>query len=508
MSIKMVIIKKILFFYNFIFLDKNEKYFIKKGAIEQESIRLNKKIILIQTPMEHYNIIAFNAFLLKTNKSGNFKVFGLWIYSLKPLKKYNYRAIEEVIYFTSSVFFFLSRVKWMKLYTAISVSKFLNIGDVTIKESIFSYKKSKEMFGNIEKKSDILDLYFNNIYIGDLIYDSYIRLRSEPTVDINDYYLRRIIFHAIKYVIHLDRLFSEGKIEKFVTSYAAYINQGVAVRVAVSKGIETYSEGNFVQYFKKLSKDDPFHTPRYIDYSKDFNCLSNKEACLKLAEIELKEKFDGKVSKYSLAHLNTSKINLYSKSNFFKADFDGIIFLHNFYDAPHAWGGKMLFNDYYDWTLFLLNLIKDNQLNIAIKPHPNADLSCSTLISLKKQFSNLKWIDSMLSNNAIYSSGIKFGISMSGSVLSELAYHGITPIAAADNPTSSFNFVTCPESLSKYKEAILNANSIQLPENYLKEVLKFHYMHYMSHIDGINTVMPALHVGKLMANSDVLVKRL
>ena len=48
MSIKMVIIKKILFFYNFIFLDKNEKYFIKKGAIEQESIRLNKKIILIQ----------------------------------------------------------------------------------------------------------------------------------------------------------------------------------------------------------------------------------------------------------------------------------------------------------------------------------------------------------------------------------------------------------------------------------------------------------------------------
>ena len=87
---------------------------------------------------------------------------------------------------------------------------------------------------------------------------------------------------------------------------------------------------------------------------------------------------------------------------------NGVLFLHDIYDAVHDHSG-LIFNDFYDWTIFSLNIIKEFNLNIAIKPHPNSiNEGNSTYIKLKNQYSDLYWLNPNISNNKILSKKYSF----------------------------------------------------------------------------------------------------
>ena len=104
------------------------------------------------------------------------------------------------------------------------------------------------------------------------------------------------------------------------------------------------------------------------------------------------------------------------------------------------------------------------------------------------------WINPDTSNNIIFDSGIKFGISHHGTVISELAYNDIVPICCAENPTSSFDFTYQAKSISEYEKLILESGTLKLKNK--NEVGEFYYMHYINNksdykiyndnIDGIN----------------------
>ena len=70
----------------------------------------------------------------------------------------------------------------------------------------------------------------------------------------------------------------------------------------------------------------------------------------------------------------------------------GVVFLHDFYDAPHYYG-SMIFNDHYEWTNHILNFIKKNNLSIGVKIHPNAVFDSNKIYELfKKIYPNIVWI--------------------------------------------------------------------------------------------------------------------
>ena len=57
--------------------------------------------------------------------------------------------------------------------------------------------RADKLFKNIKNKKEVLNLHIDEIYCGDLIYDSYIRFRNKPTVDINDLFLKKLIYLSI-----------------------------------------------------------------------------------------------------------------------------------------------------------------------------------------------------------------------------------------------------------------------------------------------------------------------
>ena len=128
---------------------------------------------------------------------------------------------------------------------------------------------------------------------------------------------------------------------------------------------------------------------------------------------------------------------------------------------------------------YTLDLIKNNNLNIGIKPHPHQIPDSAKFIEIiKNDYKDLKWIDSDISNIEIFKSGIKFGISHHGTVLSELADFGIVPICCAPNPTSSFDFTYQAKSILEYKNLIINHHKLH-PKN-LNQVGSFYYMHHIN----------------------------
>ena len=101
---------------------------------------------------------------------------------------------------------------------------------------------------------------------------------------------------------------------------------------------------------------------------------------------------------------------------------------------------------------------------------------------LKNEFYDIQWIDSSVSNKVLFKK-IKYGISFHGSVLPELAYHNIVPIAAGSNFCEVYDFVFTARTKQEYRNLILNRKDLKLGKDTREQVKEFYYMHAL-HFKG------------------------
>jgi hypothetical protein len=197
--------------------------------------------------------------------------------------------------------------------------------------------------------------------------------------------------------------------------------------------------------------------------------------------------------KSNLRYLLTDTYNVKKNSNQEinkLRNIDGVLFLQDFYDSPHDWG-NLVFNDFYIWTIFTLNIIRKYKLKIAIKPHPNSwHNSADSVVlyeRLKKRYRNLTWLNKDFPNKLIFKK-IKFGISGSGTVLFELAYHNIKVVSCGDHPGMDFNFTINAKSKKEYKKILLNIYKIQKPHYSQRDLLIYNFLYYHSNMDAYESI--------------------
>jgi len=98
----------------------------------------------------------------------------------------------------------------------------------------------------------------------------------------------------------------------------------------------------------------------------------------------------------------------------------------------------------------------------------------------------VRWLPQTLSNRTIFASGIRCGVSVYGTILHELAYHGIAALAAGDHPHTDFRIATTPVSVDEYTQLLLNYRDLQLDPDVKNEVLAFYYMHNLYENEGLD----------------------
>lgn len=420
----------------------------------------NKKIIAIQIQVEidflkrfisfsntkPYSLIGFNF------HKPHYKIFDL---VFTPL--YIIKALEQ---------FFLNKKNY-SFHKKINLSQFLTPNLLPFRSLKF-LPKSFILFLNLKRKKDILQIKYEEIIIGDLIYDTYMRYFKKKTLNIKDFNLIFLLARTFAEINYLEKV--SKSINIYLTSYTTYTNSGLPTRIFTKNGVEVYTFANFING-KKLNINDLSQTKKYWRYRSDFSNLDDKDLKIELGLDFLKNRLNG------INDLSYMKTNPYSSkilSGIKK--YDGIIFLHDFFDSNHIYRDA-LFPDFYEWVVFTFNLIAEHNLNIGIKPHPNQNSSSKKEIEkLKIKFNHLNWLDEEISNTQLFNSGIKFGISVYGTVLTELAYKNIIPICCGDNPTINYNFTFKANSKDEYSNLILNYKKLKFSKNKLNEIGEFVYM--------------------------------
>jgi hypothetical protein len=337
----------------------------------------------------------------------------------------------------------------------------------------FHAKKIWEYQKHINKFSE---LTIDDILVGDLIIDSYLRFKPSPEFKLSDPFVKYIIWQTLRDLRQAKKFFCNVKPILYLTSYSTYIEHGIPLRVALKSNIKVRSYGHFSAFGKKLTSKDLFHTPNTSNYNKEFSRLNNQSALLKKAESALNFRLAGGVDTAT----SYMRISAYKVNKSAVPDVSGqiVIFLHDFYDSPHIYP-NIIFQDFWSWIIFTIETLQKAKINFWIKPHPNQiDLSDIAIKDLIKKFPNLNILPSKITNKQLASGKMKVGVTVYGTVAHELAYMGVPSITCSKDPHHAFDFCLRAKNIKQYRSFLLKSDKIFVDSSYLKQqALQYFYMH-------------------------------
>lgn len=451
------------------FLNKNETEFINKYSLDNKNN--SKKFIAVQCTINNYYYILLLKLILSQKKFENLNVIGIWSYDMK-VNVWSNPILKRIYDIKNEIFFYFERKKWSKLYKSVGVKKFYNLG-----RPFYFYNKKKIFY----KKKNLLKYKLNGILVGDLIYDSLIRFRDKPTINLDDKIINEYLISIKNNLSSLEALDKKYRFQTYISHYASYVQSGLPTRFFVNKKIDTFSSGSNHHNLKKITQNDLLHNVNFKKLKKVFDVLSNKNKKRLIAKLDLNKKFLGRKS-LSSNYLKENSFTFSKKNNL--NDIDGVLFLHDFLDAPHDRGGWLIFNDFYEWANHTLHFILKNKLNIAVKLHPNSIHNSEKIENyFQNKFKKLKWLSKKVNNIDIYKN-VKFVVSANGSVLYEAAYFNKICISAGLNPNSSFKIFKDPKNISEYEKFLKNPKKAIINNKNIKnKILELYYAYYFAQKD-------------------------
>lgn len=456
-------------------LDQNERNFIKNNKVNDFNPEYNNIFIEVVSDYVYVKMIES---LIKKHPNNNF--IGLYA------SKFIVKRIDFLIipYLYRYINFTRDRIKYKKLFITAGLTKIYTFSDIPVRSLLKNLFKSITYLRNVKTIKNLIASKYDDILIGDIIYDSYLRFENKPSFSRNGsfYLFVFYIFRFFNSISILENISEKYFFKKVFCVYASYVTHGSIVRFFIKKNVEVYTSGTEMKLFSLHSNSHIYESLKHSNYKNDFSKISNQSECIRESKKKLEQRFSG------IPDLNYMFTSSFQNNNYqqkFNLNNYGVVFMHDFFDCVHLYDG-MIFNDFLHWVEYLIEITLKHNLKIAFKPHP-LERQESKVVSdnLKLKYPDIKWLDKEISNNQIFKSGIKFGTSIYGTVLAELAYHGIKSLSAGDNPTTSFNFCHQAKSINEYERLIINPGLIDTTNNYKEEVCKYYYMHYLNHKSDI-----------------------
>lgn len=371
---------------------------------------------------------------------------------------------------------------------------FLSFGGKIVHRNVYDYHdrnlintECKKIRKTISKKEDIVNIHIENICVGDLIYDTYLRFKNKPTVDINDDFLTQIIIECLNIYYNFNELTSKYQVTALVNSYTTYIHHGIAVRVCLSKNIPVYTVGSDNSLLHKVSKEYPSHHNNHSNFKSLFNKLENKSELLKIAKQNFEKRFEGHIDS-ATSFMKQSAFSNYFNPELEKYDWKNtvVILAHSFFDAPHTYI-NLLFPDFYEWTIYTLDVLsKQKELTVLMKQHPNSITSDDDIFAqLKTKYANtnIHFIDKKTSQLQIINSRPKLIITAYGTASYEFAYYSIPVLSNYNNPFTGYHFTHVAKTIEQYNRLLNFMNEIETKPD-REEILSYYYMQHLFFLKG------------------------
>jgi hypothetical protein len=353
------------------------------------------------------------------------------------------------------------------------------INDEMKKKAINEFKQYEK---KIKSNNGLQNYKINDILIGDLIYDSYLKRTLCPTLDINSLKFKNFFLDSLKLFFFWDNFFKKKKISSIVLYHSVYLG-ALPLRFGISKKIPTYILNVYKLY--RVRKSRMFSGKEYLDYKKIFNKFSVNEKTnnLKIAKKKILCRLSGILTsdilfanKSAYSNISNSKIFL-KKSQKIKI----LIAPHSFCDSPHVFGNSF-FADTYIWLKHLGKISNQTNYDWYIKCHPdfNRYFDNTSLIikDFVKKYPNIKYLEPSTPHTKIIKEGIDYVLTVYGSIAGEYPFLGVNAINASRNHSQiEYDFCINTKNKNEYLDLIRNLKKPQ-KVNKQKQVLEHYYMKY------------------------------
>lgn len=440
-----------------------------------KSSRAEKNTVVFQLLPDEFYFLLFGVLCSKLKKSKQYRIEMISVRGISASMGFNLWA--EILRLPIVVRLALG--PWLRAYGTLVDKVGYRCASWSSPLQMWQDWKGANFLWGEFKKSGEKKLNIQGIEVADLLIDTYLRFSPSPTFNINDLFVKRLIWQAIGDVRKAQNYFRLVNPKLYCTSYTTYLEHGIPVRVAMQQGIQVWSFGSLNIFCKKHRDDDWFHTPDCSNYRKNFESYSEQEKALQDARKGLEVRISGGVD-LATSYMNQSAYKLSGK---IPDNLNGsvVIFLHDFYDSPHVYK-NFIFDDFWQWLLTTINILRDAKIPFYLKPHPNqVDLSDLALERIKEQYGDLNWLPSSVNNLQLANAGVVGGITAYGTVAHELAFFGIPSVTCAQHPHHTFDFCYTAESVSGYKKLLL-----ELPINRMdkivmqRQALAFYWAHNLN----------------------------
>ncbi len=382
------------------------------------------------------------------------------------------------------------KLKFFGIYSSFGVTDFIDpIGRKK------DYKEASKIYNNlisnIKKKSDVTKIQIDNILLGDLIYDGYLKLYSLETLDFNLIKFKKYLYNFILLYLYWKNYLINNNVKCIIGVHSVYA-YGIIYRIAFSKKIDVFTtmagrvfrldysnQYNYDEYkfFKDIFlKFTEHEKKRFRNYSKT---LINKRLDGKVGN-DIKELI---TTKSAFSKFYDKNKNVLSKNKKIKI----LIATHQLGDACNFWG-ENFFSDFYEWLKFLSKLSKETDYEWYIKDHPyysdlkyskSLDRTAELTRKLVKENNKLIHIPSDISHHQIIEEKIDFVLTIYGTIAFEYAYFKIPVILATKNcPMYKCNMNICPSNLDEYENTLRNLENVKLKINE-EDVLDYFFMKYV-----------------------------
>lgn len=351
-----------------------------------------------------------------------------------------------------------------------------------------NYKKdiSSKIFKKIKTKKDILKIFLNKIYIGDLIYDEYLATYKKSTIDLESKHFKNYLKDSFKLFYFWYEYITSNKVKALILSHSVYL-VGIPGRIANFFNIPVYNVMATSAY--RLDKKN-FLMLSNFKFSKNKFLKLDKNIKKKLvlnAKKELRNRFKGLLDIRQQNNRKFSKsfglINKKERVLNNNSKFKILIATHCFQDAVHVYGYN-LFEDFYEWLDFLgvqSNKFKDYEWYL--KCHPAVfERNKKTLIYFTKKYPNLILLPSNITHNQLIYEGIEAVLTVYGSIGHEYPLFGIPVINASNHgPHDLYRFNFYPKNKKDYLNYIANLPKLRVnKQKSKKQIYEYFATRYLT----------------------------
>lgn len=332
---------------------------------------------------------------------------------------------------------------------------------------------------NIKTKEDIESLTINGVWIGDLVYDSYLKHYKKPTIDRDAADFQESLKHSIELYVFWSGYISEHDVRAINVSHCVYF-QAIPLRIAVAKNIPVYQINATHAY--RLDARNLFAYNDFLHFRQRFAALppSVQESGLKVAEERVNRRLAGEVG-VDMAYSKKSAYGAVKQERLLKESprKKVLIATHCFFDSPHSYGNN-LFPDFYEWLDFLGRMTEKTDYDWYIKTHPDYLQGTKEIIdSFVEKYPKFTCLPADSSHHQLIAEGIDVALTVYGTIGFEYASLGIPVInASLNNPHMAYDFNIHPKSINEYERLLLNLDKIELAI----DQRQIHEYYFMKHI--------------------------